>query len=46
MQRTAQAQWKGDLKSGSGQLSVASRTLSGTPYSFVSRFEQGQGTNP
>ncbi|HTS63986.1 MAG TPA: OsmC family protein [Candidatus Acidoferrales bacterium] len=46
MQRTAQAQWRGDLRSGSGQLSVASRTLSNTPYSFVSRFEHGQGTNP
>ena len=46
MQRTALAQWHGDLRSGSGALSVASRTLSGTPYSFVSRFEQGKGTNP
>jgi osmotically inducible protein OsmC len=46
MQRTAQAQWHGDLRSGSGQLSVASRTLSDTPYSFVSRFEQQKGTNP
>jgi osmotically inducible protein OsmC len=46
MQRTAQAPWHGDLRSGSGALSVASHTLSGTPYSFVSRFEQGKGTNP
>lgn len=46
MQRTAQAQWHGDLRSGSGSLSVASQTLSETPYSFVSRFEQGKGTNP
>ena len=46
MQRSAQAQWRGDLKSGKGQLTTASRTLANTPYSFVSRFEQGQGTNP
>jgi osmotically inducible protein OsmC len=46
MQRTAQAQWHGDLKAGSGTLSVASNTLSNTPYSFHTRFEQGQGTNP
>jgi osmotically inducible protein OsmC len=46
MQRTAQAQWRGDLKSGAGQLTTASQTLSHTPYSFVSRFEQGKGTNP
>ncbi len=46
MKRTAQAQWHGDLKSGSGNLTTASKTLSATPYSFHSRFEQGQGTNP
>lgn len=46
MQRSAQAQWRGDLKTGTGQLTTASRTLANTPYSFVSRFEQGQGTNP
>jgi osmotically inducible protein OsmC len=46
MQRTAQAHWHGDLKSGAGNLTTASKTLSQTPYSFVSRFEQGQGTNP
>jgi osmotically inducible protein OsmC len=46
MQRTAQAQWRGDLKSGNGSLTTASRTLAHTPYSFVSRFEQGKGTNP
>lgn len=46
MQRTALAQWRGDLKSGSGDLTTASHTLSHTPYSFVSRFEQGEGTNP
>ena len=46
MQRSAQAQWRGDLKSGAGTISTASGTLSQTPYSFHSRFEQGKGTNP
>jgi len=46
MKRTAQAHWAGDLKSGNGSVTTASATLSNTPYSFHSRFEQGQGTNP
>ena len=46
MQRSAEAQWRGDLKSGGGTISTASGTLSQTPYSFHSRFEQGKGTNP
>ncbi len=46
MKRTASAQWRGDLKSGSGTLTTASGTLSQSPYSFHSRFESGQGTNP
>ena len=46
MKRSAQAQWRGDLKSGSGTISTASGTLANTAYSFHSRFEQGKGTNP
>src|SRR3954467_11825755 len=46
MQRTAQAHWQGDLKSGSGALTTASHTLNGTVYSFHTRFEDGKGTNP
>jgi osmotically inducible protein OsmC len=46
MNRTAKAQWKGDLKSGQGIISSASGVLSSTPYSFKDRFEQGTGTNP
>jgi osmotically inducible protein OsmC len=46
MQRTANAKWQGDLKSGTGMISTASGVLSGTAYSFHSRFEQGKGTNP
>jgi len=46
MDRTAKAQWKGDLRSGVGTISSASGVLSSTPYSFKTRFEQGNGTNP
>ena len=46
MKRSAQAHWSGDLKTGAGSVSMASGTLSNTPYSFHSRFEQGKGTNP
>src|SRR6266702_2157254 len=46
MKRSAQAHWSGDLKGGAGSVSTATRTLSNTPYSFQSRFEQGKGTNP
>lgn len=46
MKRTANAHWRGDLKSGQGDLSTASGVLSSTPYSFHSRFEDGKGTNP
>lgn len=46
MTRQASAQWNGDLKSGKGSLSTPSGVLAQTPYSFVSRFESGAGTNP
>ena len=46
MERSAKAQWKGDLRSGGGTISSASGVLSNTPYSFKDRFEQGTGTNP
>ena len=46
MKRTANAHWRGDLKSGQGDLSTASGVLFSTPYSFHTRFEDGKGTNP
>jgi osmotically inducible protein OsmC len=46
MNRKATAQWKGDLKSGAGNLSTESGVLSNAQYSFKTRFEQGNGTNP
>lgn len=46
MQRSANAQWKGDLKSGKGVISTESGVLASTQYSFGTRFEDGKGTNP
>jgi lipoyl-dependent peroxiredoxin len=46
MQRAATAVWKGALKDGKGTISTASGVLADTPYSFSTRFENGQGTNP
>jgi osmotically inducible protein OsmC len=43
--RTSEAVWKGDLKSGSGSVKLGSGAYEGQ-YSFVSRFEEGTGTNP
>src|SRR5438046_5701449 len=42
----AEAEWKGNLAEGSGRLKVGSGAFDG-PYSFKSRFEEGQrATNP
>jgi osmotically inducible protein OsmC len=43
--RKAEAEWRGDLRSGQGKVSLGSGAYSG-PYSFRSRFESGDGTNP
>jgi lipoyl-dependent peroxiredoxin len=44
--RNAQAEWNGNLMRGSGRLSVGSGAVD-VPYSFKSRFEEGQSaTNP
>jgi lipoyl-dependent peroxiredoxin len=43
--RTSSAQWQGDLKSGSGQVEVGDGVFRGS-YTFASRFEEGEGTNP
>ncbi len=43
--RNGNAEWKGDLKGGSGDLTVGDGVFTGQ-YSFSSRFEEGEGTNP
>jgi osmotically inducible protein OsmC len=46
MQRTATAVWTGSLKEGNGKISTPSGVLKDAPYSFLTRFENGKGTNP
>jgi osmotically inducible protein OsmC len=43
--QNASAQWNGSLKTGSGTMRTGSGAFEG-PYTFVSRFETGPGTNP
>jgi osmotically inducible protein OsmC len=43
--RNGSAEWRGDLKGGSGSLTVGDGVFEGA-YSFSSRFEEGEGTNP
>jgi osmotically inducible protein OsmC len=43
--RKAEAEWKGGLKDGSGQVKLGSGAFQGN-YSFGSRFENAKGTNP
>src|SRR3954454_10779789 len=43
--RTASAVWNGSLTEGNGTMRMGSGAYEG-PYSFQSRFEEGDGTNP
>jgi osmotically inducible protein OsmC len=43
--RNGSAEWRGDLKAGSGSVTVGDDVFKGD-YSFKSRFEDGEGTNP
>jgi osmotically inducible protein OsmC len=43
--RKGSAEWKGDLKGGDGTVTVGDGAWTGS-YSFTSRFEEGEGTNP
>lgn len=46
MIRKATAVWQGTLKEGKGNLSTESEILDETQYSYKTRFESGNGTNP
>jgi lipoyl-dependent peroxiredoxin len=46
MIKKGSAQWKGDLKSGTGSISTETGVLRNAPYGFKARFEDGPGTNP
>jgi len=43
--RKSKAVWEGSLKYGKGTMKIGAGAYEGR-YSFASRFEQGQGTNP
>ena len=43
--RTANAEWKGNLRQGDGHMRFGGGAFDGR-YSFSSRFEEGPGTNP
>jgi osmotically inducible protein OsmC len=43
--RNGSAVWRGDLKEGEGRITVGNGVHEG-PFSFNSRFEDGEGTNP
>lgn len=43
--RSSDAVWHGDLKHGKGEIKLGSGAFEGS-YSFASRFENGDGTNP
>jgi osmotically inducible protein OsmC len=44
--RQASASWSGNLREGTGRISVESKLFSDAQFGFVSRFETGPGTNP
>lgn len=44
-ERNGQATWNGNLKNGNGEMSLGSGAYTGE-FSFASRFESGEGTNP
>ena len=47
MKRFASANWQGSGKEGNGHLTTQSTVLNTTPYSYHTRFEEGEnGTNP
>jgi len=43
--RQSSAEWKGTLKEGAGTMTIGKDWYEG-PFTFASRFESGEGTNP
>lgn len=43
--RTSEATWEGNLRDGNGTMRVGDGVYEGA-YTYVSRFEEGEGTNP
>ncbi len=43
--RTSEATWTGNLREGKGVMKIGKGAYNG-PYTYASRFESGEGTNP
>lgn len=46
IEKYGEAQWRGGIKDGGGEISTESGVLKKTPYGFNARFEGGPGSNP
>ncbi|MDY7102697.1 MAG: OsmC family protein [Actinomycetota bacterium] len=46
IERSSSARWEGDLKGGNGHFSLGSSGAISGSYTYASRFESGEGTNP
>ena len=46
IERTANGVWRGDLRSGTGQIDSTSGVFRAIPFTFATRFENAKGTNP
>lgn len=46
IKHTAHAVWNGSVKEGEGKLTTKSKVLNEQAYSYKTRFENGEGTNP
>lgn len=44
--RSGSATWQGGLKDGTGTVTTGSGAINALPYSFKTRFDDQQGTNP
>ncbi|RZA16518.1 MAG: OsmC family peroxiredoxin, partial [Proteobacteria bacterium] len=44
--KEANVVWRGEGKTGKGEITTQSKVLSSAPYGFNARFEGGSGTNP
>lgn len=43
--RSSEATWEGDLRDGNGEMTVGEGLFQGA-YTYASRFQEGEGTNP
>jgi osmotically inducible protein OsmC len=46
LERTATGVWRGDLRGGNGQIDSTSGMFQKIPFTYATRFENAEGTNP